>query len=482
MVLFSAQTEHNKIKRGKMIELNYRNVKQEVIGAENGLNIEEEFNSYKDTIHKIIADLNSNKDKPGQKLQWMNLGYNEETSWYVREFAAMVENRFDNVLILGLGGSALGGKAVCEALLPPYWNFLTKEQRNNYPRIFFLDNIDPDQMNALLKILDLKKTLVNVITKSGSTAEVMAQYMVLKDLMEKELGDDYRKNVIATTDKNIGILKQLSDQEGYKTFYIPDDVEGRFSVFSAVGLLPFALVGINIEEITQGIKDMDLALKNTDINYNIAAQNALIHYLMDVKKGKKISVIMPYSNRLRFVADWYCQLWAESLGKERDKNNNIVNTGQTPVKAIGVTDQHSQIQLYNEGPNDKIINFLRVKEFDTILEIPNIFEYTGISYLGGKTMNQLFQAEADSTMASLIDYKRPNVTITIPKVTPYYLGQLLYMLEVQTAITGALYNIDAFNQPGVEQSKNYTYALMGRIGYEDSANELKEKLNDEIKL
>lgn len=465
-----------------MIELNYRNIKQEIIGEENGLNIDEEFANYKDSIHRIIADLNSNKDKPGQKLQWMNLGYNEETSWYVREFAAMVENRFDNVLVLGLGGSALGGKAVCEALLPPYWNFLTKEQRNNYPRIFFLDNIDPDQMNALLKILDLKKTLVNVVTKSGSTAEVMAQYMVLKDLMEKELGADYRKNVIATTDKNVGILKQLSDQEGYKTFYIPDDVGGRFSVFSAVGLLPFALVGLDIEEITQGIKDMDLALKNTDINFNIAAQNALIHYLMDVKRGKKISVMMPYSNRLRYIADWYCQLWAESLGKERDKNNNIVNTGQTPVKAIGVTDQHSQIQLYNEGPNDKIINFLRVKEFDTTLEIPNIFEYTGISYLGGKTMNQLFNAEADSTMASLIDYKRPNVTITIPKVTPYYLGQLLYMFEVQTAITGALYNIDAFNQPGVEQSKNYTYALMGRIGYEDSANELKEKLTTGLKL
>jgi len=465
-----------------MIEFNYRNIKQEIIGEENGLNIEEEFSKYKETIHQIIADLNSNKDKPGQKLQWMNLGYNEETIWYVKEFAAMVENRFDNILILGLGGSALGGKAVCEALLPPYWNFLTKEQRNNFPRIFFLDNIDPDQMNALLNILDLKKTLVNVITKSGSTAEVMAQYMVLKDLMEKELGEDYRKNVIATTDRNVGILKQLSDQEGYKTFYIPDDVGGRFSVFSAVGLLPFALVGIDIEEITQGIKDMDLALKNTDINYNIAAQNALIHFLMDVKKGKKISVMMPYSNRLRYIADWYCQLWAESLGKERDKDNNIVNTGQTPVKAIGVTDQHSQIQLYNEGPNDKIINFLRIGEYDTELEIPNIFEYTGISYLGGKTMNQLFNAEADSTMASLIDYKRPNVTITIPKITPYYMGQLLYMFEVQTAITGALYNIDAFNQPGVEQSKNYTYALMGRIGYEDSANELKEKLTTSIKM
>ena len=468
-------------KRGKMLEFDYRNITKEVIGEENGLDIQVEFNNYKDEIHRIIADLNSNKDKPGQKLQWMNLGYNEETSWYVREFAAMVENRFDDVLIIGLGGSALGGKAVCEALLPPYWNYLTKEQRKNYPRIFFLDNIDPDQMNALLKILDLKKTLVNVITKSGSTPEVMAQYMILKDLMEKELGDDYRKNVIATTDKNIGILKQLSDQEGYKTFYIPDDVEGRFSVFSAVGLLPFALVGIDIEEITQGIKDMDLALKNTDINCNIAAQNALIHFLLDVRKNKKISVMMPYSNRLRYVADWYCQLWAESLGKELDKNNNTVNTGQTPVKAIGVTDQHSQIQLYNEGPNDKIINFLRVKEFDTALTIPNIFEYTGLSYLGGKTINKLFNAEADSTMASLIDYKRPNVTITIPKVTPYYLGQLLYMLEIQTAITGALYNIDAFNQPGVEQSKNYTYALMDRVGYEDSAKEVKEKLSQGLK-
>lgn len=464
-----------------MIELDFRNITKEVIDEENGLNIKEEFENYKETIRRIIADLNSNKDKPGQKLQWMNLGYNEETSWYVREFVAMVENRFDDILVLGLGGSALGGKAVCEALLPPYWNYLSKEQRNNYPRIFFLDNIDPDQMTAIIQMLNLKKTLVSVVTKSGSTPEVMAQYMIFKDLMEKELGDDYRKNVIAVTDKNVGILKQLSEQEGYKTFYIPDDVEGRFSVFSAVGLLPFSLVGIDIEEITQGIKDMDLALKNTDINNNIAAQNALIHFLMDVKKGKKISVMMPYSNRLRFVADWYCQLWAESLGKERDKNNNIVNTGQTPVKAIGVTDQHSQIQLYNEGPNDKIINFLRVKEFENELEIPNIFEYTGLSYLGGKTINRLFNAEADSTMASLIDYKRPNVTITIPRVTPYYLGQLLYMLEVQTAITGALYNIDAFNQPGVEQSKNYTYALMGRVGYEDSAKEVMEKLAQSVK-
>lgn len=461
-----------------MIELNYRNVQTAIIGEENGINIEEAFNTYQEKIRNIILDLNSRKDKAGQNLQWMNLGYNEETIWYVKEYAAMVENRFDDVLILGLGGSALGGKAACEALLPPYWNFLTKEQRNGFPRIFFLDNIDPDQMSALLEMLDLKKTLVNVITKSGSTAEVMAQFMVIKEKLHEELGDDYRKHIVATTDKHMGILRQLSNQEGYKTFYIPDDVGGRFSVFSAVGLLPLALVGINIDEITQGIKDMDLALKNTNIHQNIAAQNALIHYLMNTEKAKKISVMMPYSNRLRYVADWYCQLWAESLGKERDNENNIVNVGQTPIKSIGVTDQHSQLQLYNEGPNDKIINFLRIREFDTNLEIPNIFEYTGISYLGGKTINRLFNAEADSTMASLIDYKRPNVTLTIPKITPYYIGQLLYFFEIQTAITGALYNINAYNQPGVEQLINYTYALMDRIGYEDSANELKNKLSN----
>jgi glucose-6-phosphate isomerase len=331
-------------------------------------------------------------------------------------------------------------------------------------------------MTGLFKMLDLSKTLVNVITKSGDTAETMSQFMVVKDILERELGDNYRYNIVATTDKTIGILRQISEQEGYKTFVIPDDVGGRFSVFSAVGLLPLALVGIDIDSIVNGIKDMDLALKNTDIRENIAAQNALIHYLLDVKKGKNMSVMMPYSSRLRYVADWYVQLWAESLGKNKDLDGNDVNVGPTPVKAIGATDQHSQIQLYNEGLNNKIINFIRVKNFDSTLEIPSIFEYTGIGYLGGKTINQLLNAEADSTRVSLTDYNRPNVTISIDKIDGYHLGQLLYMFEVQTAIAGELYNINAFNQPGVEQAKNYTYALMGRAGYEGSAEMLRGKI------
>ncbi len=459
-----------------MLKLDYRNTDAMIIGKENGLDVEQEFETYKGKIAQIISDLNKRKDKPGQWLQWMNLGYNEETVWLVKEYASLVKNRFENILVLGIGGSALGGIAVTEALLKPYWNLLPAEKRNNLPRIFFLDNIDPDQISGLLDLLDLKTTLVNVITKSGSTAETMSQYMIVKDLMEKELGDDYRKNIIATTDKKTGILRQLADQEGYKTFVVPDDVGGRFSIFSAVGLLPFALVGIDIDEIVNGVKDMDLALKNTDISENIAAQNALIHFLMDTQKGKNLSVMMPYSSRLKYISDWYVQLWAESLGKEVNRNGEKVNCGPTPLKALGATDQHSQIQLYNEGPNDKVINFVRVAEFDTVLEIPKILDYTGIGYLGGRTINDLINAEADSTRVALTDFQRPNVTITLPKVSGYYVAQLLYMLEVQTAIAGELYNIDAFNQPGVEQGKNYTYALMGRPGYEDSAKALQEKM------
>ena len=186
--------------------------------------------------------------------------------------------------------------------------------------------------------------------------------------------------------------------------------------------------------------------------------------------------MMPYSSRLKYVSDWYVQLWAESLGKEFNKNGDRVHVGPTPIKAVGATDQHSQIQLYNEGPNDKVINFIRVENFDTTLEIPKIFEYTGIGYLGGKTVNDLINAEADSTRVALSDYQRPTITITLPEISAYNVAQLLYMLEVQTAIAGELYNIDTFNQPGVEQAKNYTYALMGRSGYEDSARQIQSKM------
>ena len=459
-----------------MITLDYQFSDSKIIGAEHGLDIQQEFQNYKDTIANIILNLYQRKEIPGQGLRWMDLGYSEETVWYVKEFASQVKGKFNNILVLGIGGSALGGLAVTEALLKPYWNLLTDEQRENLPKIFFLDNIDPDSMGALFELLDWEKTLVNVITKSGSTAETMSQFMIVRNIMAQKLGSEYRNHIVATTDKHIGILRQIAEQEGYKTFDVPDDVGGRFSVFSAVGLLPFALLGLDVDSMIDGIKSLDQVLKNTNIFENIAAQNALIHYLMDVKKGKCHTVLMPYSTRLRYVSDWFIQLWAESLGKNRDKQGNLFVCGSTPLKAVGATDQHSQLQLFNEGPNNKLINFIRVQNFDKTLDIPEIYQYTGIGYLGGKSINQLIDAEADSTRFTLADYNRPSVTLSLQSVNAYYVAQLLYFLEVQTAIAGELYNIDTFNQPGVEQVKNYTYALMGRAGYEDSADALKNKI------
>jgi len=458
-----------------MLEFNPANADCAVIGKEHGLDLQKEFENHKNKIAEIVSDIYANKNTKDRWLAWLNLGYNMHVVKEINDYAASVQDKFDNLLVLGIGGSALGGIAVTEALLKPYWNLLDKASRCGFPRIFFCDNIDPDQINGMLNVLDLKHTLVNVITKSGSTAETMSAFMIIKDRLEKELGADYKDNIVATTDKEKGILRDIATQEGYKTFVVPDDVGGRFSVFSAVGLLPFALVGIDIAEMLKGIRDIDINLSNPDIFENIAAKNALIHWLMD-KKGKNLSVMMPYSSRLKFVSDWYVQLWAESLGKEKDLEGKVVNAGPTPLKALGATDQHSQIQLYNEGPNDKLINFIRVKEFDTELKIPNVFENTALSYLCGRTVNDLINAEADSTKVALNDFARPNVTFTMPKVNGYYLAQLLYMLEVQTAIAGGLYNIDTFNQPGVEQAKNYTYALMGRKGYEESALKLKEKM------
>ncbi|MCQ2957936.1 MAG: glucose-6-phosphate isomerase [Candidatus Gastranaerophilales bacterium] len=459
-----------------MIKFNYHNVGKDVIGQENGLDINQEFENHKDHIAQIINELYENKDQRGYWSKWMNSGYDEDTLWYINEFAAEVKDKYENMLVLGIGGSSLGGKTIAHATLKPYWNLLSTEQRKGYPRVFFVDNIDSDSINGLLDIIDLKKTLVNIITKSGDTTEIMAVYMIIKDRMKKECDDNYRESIVVTTDRNVGVLRQLASQEGYKAFEVPDDVGGRYSVFSSVGLLPFAVLGIDIKELLRGVRDMDALCQNRDIYQNIAAQNALIHYLMSIQKGKNITVFMPYSDRLKYLPDWFSQLWAESLGKERDWDGNKVNVGLTPLKAVGVTDQHSLLQLYNEGPNDKVIDFIKVEEFDTQLNIPNIFQYTGLGYLSGKSVNDLIHAEELSTTVSVTDYQKPNVTISIPKINEYYLGQLMYMLMMQTAITGALFNIDPFNQPGVEQSQNYVYALMGRVGYEESARILQEKV------
>ena len=248
------------------------------------------------------------------------------------------------------------------------YNELPREKRGGV-RFYVVDNVDPDGINALFDVIDVKKTCFHVITKSGNTVETMSQFMIVLGKLKEALGDRFQENIILTTDKEKGILKKISNQYGFKTFTVPDGVGGRFSVLCPVGLLSAAVLNIDIEALFAGAQEMDEACTKENLWENPAYMYALL-YCAAMKKGANISVMMPYADGLLNMAEWYAQLWAESLGKRYGNDGSIVNKGQTPVRALGVTDQHSQIQLYTEGPFDKVIAFIDVEKFHTELKIP----------------------------------------------------------------------------------------------------------------
>lgn len=375
---------------------------------------------------------------------------------------------YENLVVLGIGGSALGITALTAALKPPYYNQLSRAGRKGCPRLFVMDNIDPVTFRAMLRLCPPKKTLFNVISKSGETAETMCQLMIVLDQIEKKLGKDAVKDHVVVTTSPEGpnapksLLHPVAKAYGLKTFAIPLNVGGRFSVFTPVGMFPAAMLGMDLEAMAAGCAAMDARCSVGSLMENPAYLRAAIHFLMDTTKGKNISVMMPYSDALRYVSDWYCQLWAESLGKRLSLDDQEVFTGQTPVKALGATDQHSQVQLYREGPNDKVFNILEVQRFDNGMKIPDTLnEIPELAYLRGTTMNKLMAAELRGTVDALKESQRPVLKITLPKVNAHSVAQVLYMLEVETAMAGRLYNINTFNQPGVEAGKVIARRIMG---------------------
>ncbi len=409
--------------------------------------------------HAALAALRASGE-----VAFFDLPYRAESVQRVKDVAAQVAGRFDTVVVLGIGGSALGTIALRTALCHPLYNELP-ELRRGTPRLFVEDNVDPDRLSGLLDVLDPKRTLFIVISKSGSTVETMSQLLLARSL----LGGEMKENVVAITDESKGSLRPIADAECLASLEVPDGVGGRFSVLSPVGLLPAAICGIDIDELLAGAADADKGrCAAASLDENDAYMAAAVEYVLD-RKGHNLSVMMPYASALRDVADWYCQLWAESLGKTPD-------VGPTPVKALGVTDQHSQVQLYREGPNDKVFCFLRVEKFKAELEIPAGYEdVEALSYIGGHTFNELIEFERIGTALALTDAARPNYTITLPAVTPYALGQLFHMLEVKAAMAGQLYGINAFNQPGVEVGKVLAYGLMGRAGFGPAKQWIEDK-------
>ena len=462
------------------LRFDYNNMMDKFVGEKEGFSDEEIKANYE------VAENAFNKfaRKRGSGMTgWADLPYVERHYFHdLLNVAKEIREKYEYFVVLGIGGSALGPTAVFQALCHLRYNDLPREKRNG-PKFYVEDNVDPERMEALLDVIDVEKTVFNVITKSGSTSETMTQYLIINDILTKKLGDKAKDHIITTTSQSKGNLIKIATKENYKTFYIQDGVGGRFSELSPVGLLPAAVLGIDIIEMLEGAKYIDLQCNYETPYKNPALMSALLSYL-SVKKGKNISVMMPYADGLKYVADWYAQLWAESIGKEVDLEGNKVFAGQTPVKSLGVTDQHSQVQLYTEGPFDKVVTFLAVDNYRKTVKIPDGCEdIPDVNFLCGHTMNELIQAERIATEYALTVKERLNRTIYLPELNAFTLGQLLFFFELETAYMGEMLGVDTYNQPGVENGKNATYALLGRKGYEEKKKELDNapaKKNDYI--
>ena len=463
-----------------MLTFDFSNLSSQKVGLAHGLDLHAELNRHASDLENAVKDLYASRHTEGAWTKWLNLHQKEDLAYALKSYADSAKGKYDDLIVLGIGGSSLGGIALLKALLHPYWNNLSSEQRGGYPRFHFIDNVDADVIQGLCDVVDLNRTLVNVISKSGTTAETMAAFMFFKEKLDQVLENpeqNLRKHLVFTTDKQTGILRELADRLNVTSFEVPDDVGGRFSIFSAVGLLPATLCGLDVFEFQKGLKDMEAVLSNPNPHENPAAQNAL-YQVLNYRAGKPISVLMPYSTRLAFVADWYVQLWAESLGKATSKSGETIHVGSTPLKAVGATDQHSQVQLYNEGPFDKVFTFIDVQTPQHQTKIPNSLpSVSALGYMADKGFHELLTAEFIATRSSLTRNQRPNATITLPQVDAYHFAQLLYFFEVQTALAGHLLNIDPFDQPGVELGKQYTHALMGRKGYEHLVAEAKGEVS-----
>ena len=457
------------------LTFDYNNMMDSSIGA-HGIK-KSEIDGAADLHAAAYSEVLSNSGKGWQEWTESPMISDAEVA-ELNAFGKSIRDKASSFVVLGIGGSALGPICVFNALLHLHHNELPSNVRKA-PKLYVEDNIDPERMSALLDVIDVKTTYFNVITKSGETSETLSQFIILYNALKKAVGETAAKeHIFVTTTIGKGSLYNVAVKEGFKIFGIPAGVGGRFSVLSNVGLVPFAVMGVNIADMLRGARAMREACERKNITENPARMTAFLQ-VKSMESGKNISVMMPYADGLRTMADFYCQIWAESLGKAVDKSGKSVYCGQTPAKSLGVTDQHSQVQLYTEGPFDKVVTFIGVQSFGGAVDIPADESADVGNFLKGHTLNELITAERKATEFALTKAGRSNYTIMLPEVNAETVGELLMYYMYVTAFAGAYLNIDTFNQPGVEEGKKATFAMIGRSGYEQKLEELNSAVKSD---
>ncbi len=449
--------------------LDFNNAMESALGRGRGLR-PADINGLETRAKEIHARIEQMRD--AGTTPFYEVIFSEKGLEPILEMAQRVRERCDNLVVLGIGGSALGARALHQALNPPHHNWLPRQERKGV-RLFVADNIDPETFASLIDHLDLSATLFNVISRSGETAETLAQFIIAKDRLESVVGKRYKDHLLLTTDAGKGPLRQIARDERLPSLTLPAGLVGRYSVFSAVGLFPAAASGIDVRGLLAGARELAERCSVGDLWRNPAYMNGALHYLSQRRKRKQICVVMPYSDLLTGVAEWFCQLWAESLGKERNVKGKKVLGAQCPVRALGTTDQHSQLQLYMDGPDDKLIDFIRVENSSESVSIPRLHgDEEDLGYLGGHDLGELLRAEQMATEMALTRKGRMSTTIILDRVTPQTIGQLLFLFQIQTVFAAGLYGVNPFDQPAVEMGKRLTYGVMGRRGYEKERREL----------
>ncbi|MCY9509895.1 glucose-6-phosphate isomerase [Paenibacillus larvae] len=421
---------------------------------------------------KTAHDLLHNQSGAGSDfLGWIDLpvNYDKEEFARIQKAAKQIQSDSDVLVVIGIGGSYLGARAAIEMLTHSFYNQLPKEKRST-PEIYFVgQNISSTYVNHLLQVLEGKDFSVNVISKSGTTTEPAIAFRIFREVLEKKYGKEgARKRIYATTDREKGALKKLANEEGYESFIIPDDVGGRFSVLTPVGLLPIAVAGINIEEMMKGAADAREEYSTPELAQNASYQYAAVRNALH-RRGKAIEILVNYEPSLHYISEWWKQLFGESEGKDQK--------GIYPSSVDFTTDLHSMGQFIQEGSRNLFETVLLVEEVQEQITIGEDKDnLDGLNFLSGKTMDFVNKKAFEGTMLAHTDGGVPNLIVKLPDMSAYTFGYMVYFFEKACGISGYLSGVNPFDQPGVEAYKKNMFALLGKPGYEEDKAKLEQRL------